>query len=601
MAAMIGQLAVNLSLETAAFQKGASLAEKRTSAMSKRLNVIGSKIGDIGKNISLGLTAPLAAFAATGIKQAQEQAAALGQVNAALASMGPVAGRTSEQLAKTADALEMKSLFDADVILTKVTANLLTFGNVAGEQFDRAQQAAIDMATRMGSDPQNAAIMLGKALNDPINGIAALTRVGVQFSAQQKEQIKQYAESGQAAKAQAVILAEVEKQFAGSAQAAANADPMRKLTVEFNKAAEAIGTAILPLLPVLTDALVKVLNAFTSLSPSVQKFILIGGGIAAALGPALLVIGPMVSGFTALLPIMAKLGPIFSIVRVAMLALFANPVLLAAAALIAGIYLAWQNWDKIEPILRRLYTGVKTWIMDKLGAVWKSVTDKIETVRKAFYNLYDAVVGNSYVPDMVDGIAQHMGRLGGVMVEPTLVATDKTAEAFKDLEVNATESTETMAQAFERNTKNILGSMTNLASSIKSGGFLGILEGLSGVFMSLGSAGAFGKGVAGRINNPNPTGLARGGNMTSNRTYLTGERGPELITMGGRPGYVTPNNKMNGGGRGQSISIVPSPYFNVVVDGRADGRVAGAAPGIATAAAKGVQTNMQQSNFRSLP
>ena len=37
-----------------------------------------------------------------------------------------------------------KSLYDDDEILRKVTANLLTFGNVAGEQFDRAQQLQPD-------------------------------------------------------------------------------------------------------------------------------------------------------------------------------------------------------------------------------------------------------------------------------------------------------------------------------------------------------------------------------------------------------------------------------------------------------------------------
>jgi hypothetical protein len=31
-------------------------------------------------------------------------------------------------------------------------------------------------------------------------------------------------------------------------------------------------------------------------------------------------------------------------------------------------------------------------------------------------------------------------------------------------------------------------------------------------------------------------------------TYLVGERGPELLTMGARSGYVTPNHALGGGG-----------------------------------------------------
>jgi len=87
--------------------------------------------------------------------------------------------------------------------------------------------------------------------------------------------------------------------------------------------------------------------------------------------------------------------------------------------------------------MQRLYTGVKTWISDKLGAVWKSATDKIAVVKMAFFNLYDAVVGNSYIPDMVDGIRDHMARLDAVMVKPATDATNKTAAAFRELQEKA--------------------------------------------------------------------------------------------------------------------------------------------------------------------
>src|SRR5205085_9082709 len=101
----------------------------------------------VGKARKAFVTLPLAGIDAAGIKEAQETASAMAQVKASLASMGPVAGRTAEQLKATSDALETKSLFEGDQILKQVTATMLTFGNVTGATFDRAQQAAVDLAT----------------------------------------------------------------------------------------------------------------------------------------------------------------------------------------------------------------------------------------------------------------------------------------------------------------------------------------------------------------------------------------------------------------------------------------------------------------------
>jgi hypothetical protein len=80
-------------------------------------------------------------------------------------------------------------------------AKLLTFGELAksadqaGGAFDRATKAAIDMgAAGFGTAEMNA-VQLGKALNDPIKGVAALAKSGVTFTEQEKEKIKTLVES----------------------------------------------------------------------------------------------------------------------------------------------------------------------------------------------------------------------------------------------------------------------------------------------------------------------------------------------------------------------------------------------------------------------
>jgi phage-related minor tail protein len=63
-----------------------------------------------------------------------------------------------------------------------------------------------DMSVALGTDASGSAIQLGKALNDPIKGVAALQKVGVSFTESQKEQIKTLVETGDTLGAQKIIL-----------------------------------------------------------------------------------------------------------------------------------------------------------------------------------------------------------------------------------------------------------------------------------------------------------------------------------------------------------------------------------------------------------
>jgi len=56
-------------------------------------------------------------------------------------------------------------------------------------------------------------------------------------------------------------------------------------------------------------------------------------------------------------------------------------------------------------------------------------------------------------------------------------------------------------------------------------------------------------------------GRASGGLVQPNSTYLVGEKGPELLTLGARAGYVTPNHEL-GGGDGSPV------YVTVMLDGQ---------------------------------
>jgi hypothetical protein len=116
--------------------------------------------------------------------------------------------------------------------------------DTAGGAFDRATVAALDMAAAGFGSAESNAVQLGKALEDPIKGINALTRSGITFTDAEKEKIKTMVESGNVLDAQTMILEAIEKQVGGTAEATATGS--QKMALALGNVSEAIGAALLP-------------------------------------------------------------------------------------------------------------------------------------------------------------------------------------------------------------------------------------------------------------------------------------------------------------------------------------------------------------------
>ncbi len=153
------------------------------------------------------------------IANTARQAEAMADLEAAVRSTGGAAGFTTEELARMAGELQRVTTFGDESIM-EMQAVLLTFKDVTGAVFEDSSELILDMATRLKTDLKSAALQAGKALNDPVGGIEALTRAGVQFDDTQKALIRSLVETGDIAGAQRVILAELRSQFGGAARAA---------------------------------------------------------------------------------------------------------------------------------------------------------------------------------------------------------------------------------------------------------------------------------------------------------------------------------------------------------------------------------------------
>lgn len=312
MAAVIGSLRADLSASVAQFEDDMGKAAKAVESFGKRAASVSQGLTDIGAKMSLAITAPFIALSFRALQGAKDAANASGQVQAALTSMGGASGKTLEELQALSLELRGLSTFDDDDIMTKSTANLLTFGNVAGATFDRASKAILDVSARLGNDLQASTMLVGKALNDPIRGLTQLRRVGIQFTDEQAKMVEGFMKTNRIVDAQAVLLGELEKQFGGAAKAARDADSfanLRDIWRDIEGVLERIATQFLP--PVI-KAVERLGQAFLALNPETQTFIVGMVAAAAALGPLLVAAGAVAGALANLAPLWASLVTLFA-------------------------------------------------------------------------------------------------------------------------------------------------------------------------------------------------------------------------------------------------------------------------------------------------
>ena len=334
--------------------------------------------------------------------------------------------------------------------------------------------------------------------------------------------------------------------------------------------------------------------------------------------------------------------------------------------------------------IARMITAIGQQITGRLNAIWEGARQRIEQVKGWFFNLYDAVVGNSYIPDMVDEIGDHMRRLDQEMSEPARQETSATAQAFRALQSELSsilnrlfprsselnrylDELETLRLAHERGAlsahayaeararlaaermgnpvgdlprvdlpdsdpldidpetigrdlmrewgyvadrvgatnvrivesfaqmaQGALSEIDRFVKGIKSGNVLDIVSGILGALDKIG-------GLVGGFNlGPFRFGGARaaGGPVMSRRSYLVGENGPEMFTPRSA-GSIVPNHELARMGTA-TVRIVPSPYFDAVVDNRAGAVVAASGPTVIQAGAQTAQSNLARRQSRSL-
>jgi hypothetical protein len=413
--AEIRTLKLNLLADVSEFSRGLESSQKKLKRFGKSVDQSFKKTAIL----AAGLGAAAFKFVEAGEASASANARIL-QINESMGLFGDQAKGVTDRLVKLAEATALNTGVDQNAI--KLTqAKLLTFKELAatadqvGGAFDRATMAAIDMAAAGFGEAESNAVQLGKALNDPIKGITALTRSGITFTAEEKKLIETLVNSGKTLEAQDMILKAIETQVGGTAEATANASD--KMRIGFKLVSEQIGTALLPLFEELVSFLqTSVIPQMAGLSDFISRnseaikiFAIALVGIVATLGTLSLVIKAVnivMTTFNAIVKIATIIQAGFNLI------LSLNPiglVVIAVAALAAGFVLAYQ---KIEPF-RDLIDSIIQRIKDLGNAI------KNSAVGKSLTGIFNSVAGRAAGGSVMGGQAYRVGEFGSELFVPS--------------------------------------------------------------------------------------------------------------------------------------------------------------------------------------
>lgn len=412
---------------------GIASAKKEVDALDASWKTTAASLGksftSVGAGLTAGVTLPLgaAAFAITGMaSDLAETHAKTGEIFGTMSDEVIAWSKTtaqsmgqSQQTALDAAAtfgifgkaagLTGEDLADFSLDFAALASDLASFNNTSPEQ----AIDAIGAALRGESEPLRAyGVLLDDAsLRQEALKLGLIETTKEALTPQQK-----------VLAAQALIYAQTtvaQGDFARTSDGLANSQ--RILTAKMKDLGTELGVVLLPLAQKLVEWITKAVNWFGDLSPTMQRTIVIVGGLAAALGPVLLVLGSIISAVTALAPLLAAIGAVVGVIL--------SPIgLLVAgiAAVVLGLGLLVKAWTSDWGGIQTKTKDAIKWIADGISGLWKGIGDwfkdgvkgindwlrKLVDDVKAFFSVSKwAEMGSNIIRGIVDGVKNGIGAL----------------------------------------------------------------------------------------------------------------------------------------------------------------------------------------------
>lgn len=250
---------VTLAMNASKYASGLRTAAAKT----KSFGDYTTKAFNIARGAMLGLTVAVLRYVPTILNMGAESRKADIQLKFMLETMNGVSAATdltTKRMAAYADEINKATGIDDEQIKT-VQRKLLVFKSLrdtadeTGASFDRATQAAIDLAAGGFGQLETNARLLGRILENPTKNLNALTRAGITFTEAEKKKIAKLQDSGKLFEAQDLVLQSIEGRVKGLAEASAT--PLERLTAQFEQIGDAIGESMLTPLEEINEQVSK--------------------------------------------------------------------------------------------------------------------------------------------------------------------------------------------------------------------------------------------------------------------------------------------------------------------------------------------------------
>jgi len=481
--------------------------DQASSIIQKAGGAIKDNLGKISAVAAVAATG-IAAFGKSSVDAYVEAETAQRQLETSVIAVSGGTMKQVQAINAVSSALQQKSGIDADA-LNMGAAQLSTFG-LQSESVVALTKSMADLTVNQAgvsagsADYISSANIIAKALNEEFG---ALQKMGIRFTEHQKELIATGTEAQKVAVIQEALnqnLRETTDTVAGTAEA------LRGSFVQsLGEVQESIGKALLPAINSLMEGLKPSIDAFAKWAADNPELIATILKVTIAIAAAIAVLYP--------------LSVAIGIVSTALAFLAANPiglVIIAIAALVAGIIYLIKNWDEVKA---------------KALEVWAAIQEYIATVTKA--------------------IGDKIAEFGNFIKDTIKAGMDAVAQVWSS-------AWEGMKGAFNTLTGGILtvidGIVTKVGAAVNAIKELAnaanaAASSVSGAAFGMSGSGGGGKKASSsgsRSGKPR----ASGGNVYAGQMYKVGEKGMEGFVPG-MSGRIIPNNQMGGGGIVVNVNV----------------------------------------------
>lgn len=369
-------------------------AERTINNLSKKADEVSKKFTNVGKNLTLGVTTPLAGFSTYAVKMASD----LSEVQNVVDTTFKESSNTINEFAKNAAEKFGLSELSAKQFTGTMGAMLKSMGLGNQEVTDMSMALAGlagDMASFYNLDPTEAFEKLRSGISgetEPLKQLGInMSVANLEAFALSKGITKSYDSMTQAEQAtlryQYIMETTADAQGDYSKTADSTANKTRTTMLQFQTLSAELGQQLLPIVNDVLGVLQNVIKWFNNLDDSGKRIVLILGGIALAIGPVVSMIGSLIkvgSGIKSLVTIIKSWNIVTKLMTATQTALnlvmSMNPISLIIIAIVALIAILVVLWNKCE--------WFRNGVMTVINAIWNAIKTAFEFVKNIVVTVF---------------------------------------------------------------------------------------------------------------------------------------------------------------------------------------------------------------------